>query len=112
MDLSKVSFTSQYPIDRLLTYVNGTRTIPAYTAFTLFNVDNPIGRAFIPFIRYSTDGGNSWYENGMDVPEGSSTTGLAMVARCNDSVINIMYTNFAPSAKNALWEVYGVDINV
>lgn len=118
MDLSKLSFTSQYPIDKLATpqKITGTRNIPGNTAFSSFTVANPIGKAFIPFIRYSIDGGLSWRENGSPFrgplpgfPVGDT---VSMTCRCNNTTIQIYEINNLPTSQNTLWEITGVDINV
>lgn len=61
MNLGGLSFTSKYPIDRLAMPqpLTGTRVIPGDTLFSSFTVNHTAGQAFIPFIRYSIDGGIS-----------------------------------------------------
>lgn len=118
MDLQKVSFTSQYPIDRLATpqRITGTRTIPALTFFSGFTVPNPIGRAFIPFLRYSNDGGASWQENGAPfrgpVPGFAVGDTVSMTCQVNESTIQLYEMNGAASSANVIWEITGIEIDV
>lgn len=113
MDLSKVSFTSQHPIDRLAmqTPLTGTRVMPGSTAFSSFTVTNPVGTAFIPFIRYSIDGGVSWQENGSPFREtvsGSPMDTVSMTAKCSNTTVTIYDVNNNTASRTVLWEVYGV----
>lgn len=113
MGLSKVSFTSQFPIDRLAmrSPLTGTRNIPGATYFSSFTVQHSVGQAFIPFIRYSIDGGISWQENGSPFREtvsGFLMDTVSMTARANSEVVEISAVNNNTAARSVLWEVYGV----
>lgn len=101
-------FDSRNPIDQLVFRQSATRTIPAFTAFGSFTLENTYGKAFIPFIRYSLDNGQSWYENGQPVILGSVQINVAMNAECSDTTVTVYMQNNTNVARNILWEVYGV----
>lgn len=101
-------FDSRRPIDQLVFRQSDTRNIPAFTAFGSFTIGNTYGKAFIPFIRYSLDGGQSWYENGQPVILSSTQINVAMNAEANDLLVTIYMQNNTNTARNILWEVYGV----
>jgi hypothetical protein len=118
MNLGGLSFTSKYPIDRLAMPqpLTGTRVIPGDTLFSSFTVNHTAGQAFIPFIRYSIDGGISWQENGAPFVEDVNIPGLgvrpvdtvSMTARCNNDLVEIFEVNNNTASRNVMWEVYGV----
>ena len=113
MDLGGLSFTSQYPIDRLAMPqpLTGTRTIPGLTSFSSFTVNHTVGSSFIPFIRYSIDGGVSWQENGAPFVEavgGLNIDTVSMTARCNNDLVEIFAINGNTASRTVMWEVYGV----
>lgn len=118
MNLGGLSFTSQFPIDRLAMPqpLTGTRNIPGDTFFSSFTVPHVVGASFIPFIRYSIDGGVSWQENGAPFVENVNIPGLgvrpvdtvSMTARCNNDLVEIFEVNNNTASRNVMWEVYGV----
>lgn len=121
MNLGGLSFTSQFPIDRLAMPqpLTGTRVVPGDTFLlpTLsFIVNHTVGSSFIPFIRYSIDGGISWQENGAPFIEDVNIPGVgvrpvdtvSMTVRCNNDTVEIFCVNNNTASRTVMWEVYGV----
>lgn len=113
MNLGGLSFTSQYPIDRLAMPqpLTGIRVVPGDTLFSSFTVNHTVGSSFIPFIRYSIDGGVSWQENGAPFVEnvgGFIIDTVSMTARCNNDLVEIFTVNNNTADRTVMWEVYGV----
>lgn len=101
-------YDSRKPIDQLVFRASATRSVPAFTAFSSFSVPNTHGKPFIPFIRYSIDGGNSWTENGQPIVVGSTAFIVSMNATASAATVDIYLQNYTSSVISLLWEVYGV----
>lgn len=113
MDLSGFNLNSDFPQDRLVFKHSDTRNVPAYD-FSVFTIPNTIGYSFIPFIRYSVDGGDTWNENGVAEIVYSPLHAMyvdrvSMTVKCNQDTITVYVSNGPQVASGTLYEIHGID---
>lgn len=117
MDFAGVSFTSDHLIDRLVFRQSSTINVADFVPYATFTLPHDVGFSFVPFIRYSTDGGDSWYENGapesvFSVLNNMYVDKLAMTVTADESELTVYYSNNSPFVLNgSIWEIYGIAKN-
>lgn len=113
MDLDKLAFDTNFPIDKIVSDFDGNTTTHSVAAATLsggfylpkfdtLTIANPYGKKGLLSLMYSYDGGTNYYPNKLRLynpgnPVPSGRLGAAVGGSCDDSNITFYFTHYIGS---------------
>ena len=124
IDYSRFNFITLKSFDKLA-YVypadgsNATFTATASGYAQTIVINHTAPAQFVPFIKYSFDGGATWFYNGdtsyywfdYGGGYGAFVQNPYMVAKSSDTQVTITWGN-GPTARTVLYKIYGIAKNV
>lgn len=124
MDYAKFNFLSLGSLDKVAwVYPSDGSAATFYASANAYNSTITIAHdsdaPFVPIIKYSFDGGSTWYYNGdtslywhvYDAYYSTYATNPSVVAKANDSQVVLTYNN-GPIGKTVYYKIYGIARNV
>lgn len=121
MNIDNFNFIGEYPTDMSSYFYHGTVNVPPFVGLfdspLTFNIPHTESIKFVPSIRYSIDGGTTWYQDGDSnyywYAQGQQyIPDVLMEAMSNDNNTIVSVSNGAYTRNNVIYEIYGIKANV